>query len=65
MVGSVTCLSDSKVLGSLAPTDSAALCSGTYAYFGRALNQATLCKWAGLTYGVSSSAPSASQLEQN
>ena len=65
MVGSVTPLNESSTLGSLSPTDSAKLCSDTYAYFGRGISQSTLCKWAGLTYGVSSSAPSDSQLEQN
>src|SRR5450432_946164 len=65
MVGSVTTLNESKPLGSLSPMDAAELCSDTYAYFGRGISQSTLCKWAGLTYGVSSSAPSDSQLEQN
>jgi hypothetical protein len=63
--GAVTTLGESQSLGSLTPMDAAELCSDTYAYFGRAISQSTLCKWAGLTYGVSSSAPSDSQLEQN
>jgi hypothetical protein len=65
MVGAVTSVSDGTALGSLTPAESTELCNDTYAYFGRALNQASLCKWAGLTYGVSSSAPSDAMLEQN
>jgi hypothetical protein len=63
--GSITTLSGSKPLGSLTPSEATQLCNDTYAYYGKAISQATLCKSAGLTYGVSSSPPTDSQLQQN
>ena len=62
---SITTVSSSKPIGSLTPSEATQLCNDTYAYFGKAISQANYCKWAGLSYGVSSSAPSDSQLEQN
>ncbi len=62
---SVTSLSGSKPLGTLTPSEATQLCDDTYAYFGRAVSQATLCKAAGLTFAVSSSAPTDAQLQQN
>ena len=41
------------------------LCNDTYAYFGSAIPKATTCKWKGLSYAASSSAPSQSVLQQN
>jgi hypothetical protein len=33
------------------------LCNDAYAYFGHAISRATSCKWKGLAYAISSSAP--------
>jgi hypothetical protein len=63
--GAVTTLSGSRSLGSLSPAEATQLCDDTYAYYGRAISQATLCKEAGLAFGVSSSAPTDAQLRQN
>ncbi|HVT07637.1 MAG TPA: hypothetical protein VHO67_09270, partial [Polyangia bacterium] len=63
--GSVTTLSGSRSLGSLSSAEATQLCNDTYAYYGRAITQATLCKEAGLAFGVSSSAPNDAQLQQN
>jgi hypothetical protein len=49
----------------LSPADATKLCNDTYAYFGKQLSQADLCKWAGLAYGVSSSAASDAILQRN
>ncbi len=62
---SVTTLSGSKPIGTLTTTEATQLCNDTYAYFGKTIDQATLCKWAGLSYGISSSPSSDSQMEQN
>jgi hypothetical protein len=40
------------------------LCNDTYAYFGSAIPKATICRWKGLAYGVSSSAPTDAVLQQ-
>src|ERR1019366_1181846 len=63
--GSVTTLDGSKPIGTLTAAEANQLCADTYAYYGQAISQADLCKWAGLSYGVSSSAPSDSQLQTN
>jgi hypothetical protein len=63
--GSVTTLDGSKSLGSLSATEVATLCSDTYSYYQQNISQATLCKETGLAYGISSSAPTDSQLRQN
>jgi hypothetical protein len=63
--GSVTTLSGSKPLGSLSAGEASQLCNDTYAYYQRSISQAVLCKEAGLAYGVSSSAPTDAQLQQN
>jgi len=62
---SVTTLSESEALGSLSPAQATQLCNDTYAYYGRSISQALLCKEAGLAYGVSSSSPTDAQLQQN
>ena len=62
---SITGLGGDKPLGSLNPSDAAQLCSDAYAYFAKAINQADLCKWAGLSYGTSSSPLSDAALQQN
>jgi hypothetical protein len=61
---SVTTLSDSKALGALTPADATQLCKDTYAYFGNAIPMATACKYKGLSYATSSSAPTDSQFRQ-
>ena len=63
--GAITTLNGSRSLGSLSPAEATQLCNDTYAYYSRAISQATLCKEAGLAFGVSSSAPTDAQLEQN
>jgi len=63
--GSVTTLDGGKPIGTLTAAEANQLCADTYAYYGQAISQADLCKWAGLSYGVSSSAPSDSQLQTN
>jgi hypothetical protein len=60
----VTDLGGTQTIGSLSPTDASKLCSDTYAYFGDAISQADLCKWAGLAYSVSSSPTSDSVLRK-
>src|SRR6185295_16506160 len=62
---SVTTLSESKSLRSLSLAEAAQLCNDTYAYYGRSISQAVLCKEAGLAYGVSSSSPTDAQLREN
>jgi hypothetical protein len=62
---SITGLGGDKPIGSLAPSDAAQLCKDAYAYFAKAVSQADLCKWAGLSYGISSSPVSDSALQQN
>jgi Alpha-L-arabinofuranosidase B, catalytic len=63
--GGVTSLDGSQSLGALTPAQAATLCSDTYAYYAQAISQATLCKEVGLAFGVSSSAPTDAQLQQN
>lgn len=58
-------MSGNKPLGTLTPTESTQLCNDTYAYYGNMVSLATLCKATGLTYAVSTSAPTDSQLQQN
>ena len=62
---SVTTLGSSQTLGSLTAAQDTQLCNDTFAYYGQAVSQATLCKSAGLTYAVSSSAPTDSKFQQN
>src|SRR4029079_13323368 len=49
----------------LAPAEVTKLCDDTYAYFGSAMPKATTCRWRGLAYGASSSAPTDAQLQSN
>jgi hypothetical protein len=62
---SVTTLPGGKPLGTLAPTEATQLCNDVYAYFGQAISQTTLCKWTGLSFAVSSSAPNDTRLREN
>jgi len=61
---SVTTLSGGKAVGALTMAEATQLCNDTYAYFGTAIPKATSCKWKGLIYAASSSAPSQSALQQ-
>jgi hypothetical protein len=61
----VTTLSGSKAVNALTATEVTQLCDDTYAYFGSAIPKTTTCKWRGLAYAASSSAPSQSVLQQN
>jgi hypothetical protein len=61
---SFTTLSSSKAVNALTPTEVTQLCNDTYAYFGSAIPKATTCKWKGLSYAASSSAPTQAQLQQ-
>jgi non-reducing end alpha-L-arabinofuranosidase len=62
---SITTLAGNKPLGGLTPAEASQLCKDTYAYFGQAITQEALCKWAGLSYGVSSSASTDAKLQEN
>jgi hypothetical protein len=53
--GSITSLDGGKTVGSLTSSEADQLCKDTYAYFGKTIAQATLCKWTGLAYTISSS----------
>jgi len=64
-IGPVTNLSATKVLGTLTTAEAAQLCSDSYAYFGRSISAAATCKWKGLVFGVSSSAPTDAMLQAN
>jgi hypothetical protein len=62
---SVTTISGTTALNALTPTEVTKLCDDTYAYFGSAIPKATTCRWRGLAYGASSSAPTDAQLQSN
>jgi len=64
-VSSFTTLSSSKAVNALTPTEVTQLCDETYAYFGSAIPKATACKWKGLSYAASSSAPTVAKTQQN
>jgi hypothetical protein len=61
---SVTTLSGTKALNTLTTADATQLCKDTYAYFGQTISMATACKYKGLSYATSSSAPSDAQFQQ-
>ncbi len=61
----VTTLSGGTAVNALTTAEVTQLCNDTYAYFGSAIPKATTCKWRGLSYAASSSAPSQSVLQQN
>jgi len=61
----VTSLSGGKALNALSATEAMQLCNDSYAYFGTAIPKATTCKWKGLAFGASSSAPTDAQLQSN
>jgi hypothetical protein len=61
----VTTLSGIRPVNALTTAEATQLCNDTYAYFGSASSTATTCKWRGLSYAASSSAPSQAVLQQN
>jgi hypothetical protein len=61
----VTTLSGTKALNTLTATETTQLCDDSYAYFGTSIPKATTCKWKGLAFGASSSAPTDAQLQSN
>jgi hypothetical protein len=61
----VTTLNGGTALNALMPAEVTQLCDDTYAYFASAIAKATTCKWKGLAFGASSSAPTDAQLQQN
>ncbi len=64
---SVTSVSSTKAVNksALSAAEATQLCNDTYAYFGTAITRANGCKWRGLSYASSSSAPSEAVLQQN
>jgi hypothetical protein len=61
----VTTLSPSTALSALTDTEFTQLCDDAYSYFGTAIATDTFCKWKGLSYATSSSAPTEEQLRSN
>jgi len=60
-----TTLSGTTSLSALTPAQATQLCNDTYAHFGTAITDATMCKWKGLAFATSSSAPSPEQYRAN
>jgi hypothetical protein len=63
--GSVTTLAGTKEIGALTTGEAGQLCKDSYVYFAQAITPATLCKWAGLAYSISSSAPNDAKMQEN
>ena len=63
--GMVTTLAPTSAVNALSPAEVIQLCNDTYAYFGSAIPKATTCKWKGLAYAASSSAPTDAQAQTN
>jgi hypothetical protein len=63
--GSVTAIGGDKALNSLTPDEATQLCDDSYVYFGTAIPKQVACKWQGLSYAASSSAPTQEKLRQN
>jgi hypothetical protein len=62
---SVTSLSGSKALNALTKAEVSQLCIDSYGTLETVISHATTCKWKGLVYAISSSAPSDAILKQN
>lgn len=60
----VTTVASSAALGALTTQDATKLCDDTFAYFRTAIPVANICKWRGLSFATSSSAPSDVELRQ-
>jgi hypothetical protein len=52
-------------LNALTSADATQLCKDVYAYFGKSIPMATACKYKGLSYATSSSAPSDAEFQQS
>ncbi len=63
--GGVTSLSGSRSLGDLTPAEASQLCHDAYDYLASSISQATLCKATGLSYTISSSAPTDEVMREN
>jgi hypothetical protein len=61
----VTSLNGASPLSGLTPADATKLCDDTYAYFRAAIDTDLACKWKGLSFATSSSAPTQEQLRAN
>jgi len=57
--------SGNRALGTLSKAEADQLCSDTGAYFARSITRAYSCRWAGLVYAQSSSAPTDADLQSN
>lgn len=62
---SFTSLSSTTQLGALTEAQATQLCDETYAYFRDAISTEISCKWKGLSFATSSSAPTEEQLRTN
>lgn len=62
---SFTSLDGAATLSALSAAQATQLCDETYAYFGSAISAPTTCKWKGLSFATSSSAPTEEQLRAN
>jgi hypothetical protein len=62
---SFTTVASTAIISTLPPADSMKLCDDTYAYFRTAIATADACKWKGLSFATSSSAPTEEQLRAN
>jgi hypothetical protein len=63
--GSITALGGTVALSALTAAEAAQLCSDAFTYYRSAIDRASLCKWQGLAFGVSSSAPTDAKLQEN
>jgi hypothetical protein len=62
---SFTTLSGTTALSALTQEEATQLCDEAYAYYGSAISTETFCKWKGLSFATSSSAPTEEQLRAN
>ncbi len=62
---SFTSLSGTSVLSALSAAGATKLCDDTYAHFRTAISTENACKWKGLSFATSSSAPTDEQLKNN
>jgi hypothetical protein len=62
---SVTALAGTTVLSTLTTDQATQLCSDTWAYFAAAISAEAICKYQGLSFATSSSAPTEEKLRSN
>jgi len=60
-----TTLSGTTTLSALTAAQATQLCTDTFAHFDTTITDATMCKWKGLSFATSSSAPSEEQYRAN